>query len=237
MRSPKVGAKKLRKPAAVRGRPQRSPVPADQQHRPDKRKLIIDSAELLFSERGYHAVSVRDIATHAGVPIALVGYYYGRKEELLETIFQHRRSFVEERLQRVLDADRGTADPRALEDIVRAWAEPAVRLRASPSGAAFSRLVALAAWDQTDVMKNVSIKYYDELATAFIDAVSRTLPGVPHLRIVQAYSFALGALLMQIGDARVERLSGGRIAAGDPRALDDLVNFIVGGFRHFAAKA
>jgi AcrR family transcriptional regulator len=225
----KVAKSKAPRPAAAR--PRRSAIPPHQASPPDRRKAILESAELLFSERGYHAVSVRDIARHAGVQIALVAYYYGRKDELLDTIFSHRRAFVEERLARVKAAS-GASDAAALETIVRAWAEPAVRLRASPSGAAFSRLVALAAWDQTDVMQAVSIRHYDELATAFIEAVARVLPKLGRLRVVQAYSFALGALVMQIGDGRVERLSGGRLAAGDPAALDDLVDFIVGGFRN-----
>jgi len=43
---------------------------------------IIDAAEMLFAERGYTAVSVRDIAAEAGVSHALVHRYLGTKEQV-----------------------------------------------------------------------------------------------------------------------------------------------------------
>ena len=43
---------------------------------------ILDAAEKLFAERGYTAVSVRDIAAEAGVSHALVHRYLGSKEQV-----------------------------------------------------------------------------------------------------------------------------------------------------------
>jgi AcrR family transcriptional regulator len=43
---------------------------------------ILDAAAVLFSERGYTAVSVRDIAAEAGVSHALVHRYLGSKEQV-----------------------------------------------------------------------------------------------------------------------------------------------------------
>ena len=42
--------------------------------RPDRKADILLAAEKLFAQRGYHAVSIRQIAEEAGVPLALVGY-------------------------------------------------------------------------------------------------------------------------------------------------------------------
>jgi AcrR family transcriptional regulator len=57
--------------------------------RPDRKRAILLAAEKLFAERGYHAVTIRQIAEEAGVPSALVGYYYGAKHELFHAIFEH----------------------------------------------------------------------------------------------------------------------------------------------------
>ena len=47
----------------------------------------------LFAENGYHKTSIRDIAREAEVNIAMVSYYFGSKDKLLEAVFiNHFRS-------------------------------------------------------------------------------------------------------------------------------------------------
>ena len=64
-------------------------------NRPDRRAAILLAAEKLFAEHGYHAVSIRQIALEAQVPLALVAYYYGQKHELFHAIFAHWRSTID----------------------------------------------------------------------------------------------------------------------------------------------
>lgn len=54
----------------------------------ERAEQILDSARILFGERGVHGVSVRDIAEHAGVKKAAVFYYFNGKDELLERILE-----------------------------------------------------------------------------------------------------------------------------------------------------
>ncbi|QCB96216.1 TetR/AcrR family transcriptional regulator [Arthrobacter sp. PAMC25564] len=49
---------------------------------PSSRDAVLDSAGRLFGARGYRAVTVRDIASDAGVSAALVMKLYGSKEKL-----------------------------------------------------------------------------------------------------------------------------------------------------------
>ena len=51
--------------------------------RPQKEERMLAAAQHLFAERGFHAVSVRDIAAEAGVSHALVHRYLGSKEAIL----------------------------------------------------------------------------------------------------------------------------------------------------------
>ncbi len=56
--------------------------------RNEKRQLILDSALLVFAQKGYHAASIANIATEAGISKGLIYNYFKSKEAVLkETIF------------------------------------------------------------------------------------------------------------------------------------------------------
>ena len=55
----------------------------------DLKAQILDTAEQLFTDHGYAATSIRNIADSAGVNPALVHYYFGNKHALLEAVLQH----------------------------------------------------------------------------------------------------------------------------------------------------
>jgi TetR/AcrR family transcriptional regulator, repressor for neighboring sulfatase len=55
---------------------------------------ILDSAEQLFYERGYNAVTVRDIAKRAGVSHPLVHQYAGSKAEMFRVVLSRNEEFM-----------------------------------------------------------------------------------------------------------------------------------------------
>jgi AcrR family transcriptional regulator len=55
-----------------------------------KQLAILQAAETLFASQGFHGTSVRDIAHAADVNIAMISYYFGSKEKLIEAIFLNR---------------------------------------------------------------------------------------------------------------------------------------------------
>lgn len=66
---------------------------------------IIETAEELFAKKGYEATTVRDIAEQAGVNIAMISYYFGSKEKLLEALFNHRLGNLKMRVESLLKND------------------------------------------------------------------------------------------------------------------------------------
>lgn len=56
----------------------------------DKQIEILKSAEEIFSNKGVDATSVRDIAKLAGINIAMISYYFGSKQKLVESLFVWR---------------------------------------------------------------------------------------------------------------------------------------------------
>jgi AcrR family transcriptional regulator len=71
----------------------------------DKHIQIIETAEQLFSKKGYEATTVRDIADVAGINIAMISYYFGSKEKLLEAVFNHRMGHIGMRVESLLKND------------------------------------------------------------------------------------------------------------------------------------
>lgn len=199
--------------------------------RPDRRHAILLAAEKLFAQHGYHAVSLRQIADEAGVPLALVSYYYGPKNALFEAIFAHWNHTIEERLVGLAAVPIAPADRRTLPRIIRAFTAPVLHLRASPEGEYYALLVARELYHATDEADRVLRRYFDPLASAFIEALRQALPHATRGQVAWGYQFALGALLHHMTDTRVERLSGGENRAADAAAASLLVNFIVGGLR------
>lgn len=58
----------------------------------EKQIHIIDKSEKLFAEKGFDGTSIRDIAKAADINIAMISYYFGSKEKLLEAIVYYRIS-------------------------------------------------------------------------------------------------------------------------------------------------
>lgn len=201
------------------------------QTRPDRKLDILLAAEKLFALRGYHAVSIRQIADEANVPLALVGYYYGQKHELFHAIFERWNQTIEERLAALRAIDCDPLHPEALSQIIKAFVQPVIALRASSEGEYYALLVGRELYHALEETDRVLRAYFDPMAHAFIDAFSKALPHATRGQLAWCYQFALGALLHHLSDNRVERLSNGEAARGDPQATGLLVAFIVGGMK------
>lgn len=203
--------------------------------RPDRRYAILLAAEKLFAQRGYHGVSIRQIAEEAGVPLALVGYYFGQKHELFGAIFEHWNSTIRERLNALANVRKHAGEPDYLEQVVDAFLNPVLRLRASPEGEWYALLMTRGINEPGTETDLVMRQYFDPMANAFIDALLDAFTGRTRAQMAWAYQFMLGALLHHIGDERVGRLSGGVNMPNDPAAAPLLAAFITGGMRQAMA--
>lgn len=62
----------------------------------------MEAAERLFADHGFAGTSVRDIAVAASVNLAMISYYFGSKEKLMEAMFQHRGQHLKMQLESIL---------------------------------------------------------------------------------------------------------------------------------------
>ena len=202
--------------------------------RPDRRQNILDASQRLFARFGYHAVTIRQIAVEAQVPLALVGYYFGQKQELYDAIFGHFSGTIDERyatLRAAMASDAGDA----LSRIVGALVIPVSRMRASSEGESYALFVSRSLTQQSSEEDRAIREYFDPLAAEYIDAMHRALsaelPTITQAQVAWCFQFALGALLHYLSDQRIARLSKGVNAAADPAVVPQLQAFIVNGIR------
>ncbi|OJW85274.1 MAG: hypothetical protein BGO69_06560 [Bacteroidetes bacterium 46-16] len=86
----------------------------------EKQVQIIETAERLFAAKGFEGTSVRDIAQEAGINIAMISYYFGSKEKLIEAIFAYRISYTRLTILNVIN-DEAMSPTEKLERIIDSY--------------------------------------------------------------------------------------------------------------------
>lgn len=69
----------------------------------EKQLQILQVAEKLFAEKGFDGTSIRNIAKEAKINIAMVSYYFGSKERMLEALVLSRTSDLKMQLVSILN--------------------------------------------------------------------------------------------------------------------------------------
>lgn len=92
----------------------------------DKQVQIIETAERLFSKTGFSGTSVRDIAVEAGVNLAMISYYFGSKEKLMQALFEHRSEHIKMRVDTLLK-DETLSPQNRMERLVDDFIERAMK--------------------------------------------------------------------------------------------------------------
>jgi AcrR family transcriptional regulator len=156
---------------------------------------ILDTAEQLFADQGFHATTLRQITREAGVNLAAVNYHHGSKDALILAVFQRRLDELNsERLAR-LNAALASGDPPRLEDVLEAFIHPALRMGSDSSGdgGRFMRLLMRAWAENATQLHRVIRRQYSHVMRTFADAVSRSLGTAPE-NLRQQLDFLIGAL-------------------------------------------
>ncbi len=74
----------------------KKPVIADESF--EKKEVILDVAERLFSKNGFSGTSIRELAKEAGINIAMVSYYFGSKENLYLAVMERKVVLIRQHL-------------------------------------------------------------------------------------------------------------------------------------------
>ncbi|MBN0043007.1 TetR family transcriptional regulator [Streptomyces actuosus] len=161
---------------------------------PDTRAEILDVARRRFLQDGYHAVTLRSIATEAGVDLALISYFYGSKKGLFGAALALSVNPADV-VAEVLEGDPATLPQRALQRVLAAWDDP-------ESGPVLLALVRNAVQDDT-----FAALLRELVEREIVDRVAASLGGTAARRRAMAFCAQVAGLITTRYLLRVEPMA------------------------------
>jgi AcrR family transcriptional regulator len=207
-----------------------------------KRKLL-DAAEQLFADRGFDAVSVRDITQLAKANVAAVNYHFGSREGLISLVVMRYITPVnEERIARLDVLEKkfpGKVVP--LEEIIDALVRPLAGIvrKSELSERLFCKLMGRIFSLQGEGFPEALEEQIRALSDRFTKAFARALQGVGDEELVWRIHFLVGSMIhMLLNQEMLSRLTHG--ACGNPSmetVLSRFIRFAAAGMREGTASA
>ena len=175
------------------------------------KERILDTAETLFAEKGFRAVSVREITSAAKCNLAAVNYHFGNKENLYLEVFRSRwvprAKRVQESFRQSLTRKKNLSPSAVIRALAEAFVEGPLsdeeRLR-------HSQLMSREMTQPTEAFEHVA----EEVIRPFFREVAQTLDSALSNKISQEQIllniFSIFAMILYFNFARVavSRLTG-----------------------------
>lgn len=198
-----------------------------------RQKRILDMAEKLFAENGFHAVTLRQVAAAAKVDTALLHYYFKHKRGLFDSVFQRRSTELNAQRIAALDAyERANAQP-SVHGAITAFIQPLKEKAdaADPGWRSFFAIVAMIN-NTPEIGGEIMSENFDPVVHRLLAVIRRVLPDAPDEKLFWAYHCLSGGLTLILSQSgRLDRLSGQRCLSSDmSTAFDELVDFASAGF-------
>ncbi len=206
-----------------------------------KSERILDAAEELFALHGYDGVTLRQIATRAGVDVALASYHFGKKLDLFNAVFERRAAHLNESRLEALRTCQESAGKRgaSVEQIIEAFLRP-LELAQETGDSGWRHYLALIAYINNSPFwgPRMMSKLFDDLVQEFIEALRIALPKADEESLYWCYHYLSGALTLTLAQTgRIDKLSGGKCQSADfQAAYDHMIPFTAAGFRQVCKK-
>ncbi len=155
-----------------------SPMPPSRPASQPTRAALLDAAERLFAESGFHAVGIREISSLAGTNVAAISYHFGSKGDLYVAVM--RRAFDErETLDawHVLEPTPQTAAEAtlALVTFTRRFTD---RVMAGEQAQRLCRLLIRESWRPSEALGDIANGFFHPHEQRITDALVPLSPGL-----------------------------------------------------------
>lgn len=199
------------------------------------RKRIVMAAGKIFAQKGYRAMTLRDVTKEAKVNLAAVNYHFGSKSNLMQAIIEtHFAPINQIRSQRLLQLNLQYGEkPIPLEAIFTSLIEPlfmqAVR---ETKQNLLMQIIGRAFTEPSEFMRSLHKKFFKEICTQFMTELKRTCPILSETELQYRFFFAVSTMLGSlIEPTRLETLSNNNLSGKNSDAIcQGLIQFVVAGF-------
>ncbi|MCU5783663.1 TetR family transcriptional regulator [Alcanivorax balearicus MACL04] len=202
----------------------------------DTVRRILDTAEVLFAQKGFAETSLRAITGKAGVNLAAVNYHFGSKEALIQAVFERYLTPFCQALSVKLRELELDDDPLSLERLLTVASRLALGSGTEEPRRAmiFFRLAGQAYSQPQDHLRAYLRKHYGDVFNQFTTLLRRTAPDVPPVELFWRVHFSLGAVIFTLsGMESLQTISkkdfNRSVSASD--IAQHLLPFVVGGIK------
>ncbi|WP_435657048.1 TetR/AcrR family transcriptional regulator [Brucella pituitosa] len=161
---------------------------------------ILDAAEVIFSEFGFSGATLRHVAEKIGVTNALIGYYFKNKENLFREVFLRKGTEIATARAKGLEQLKAGNNVPSVENLVRSFLEPSIRLRESAQGRAFLRLHSRLHMEPEALAFELRSQVYDTTTRAYAKAFLAALPHLDAESVYVRMSLMIGSYLYTFSD-------------------------------------
>jgi AcrR family transcriptional regulator len=136
----------------------------------DKRDHILTVAERLFGEKGFDGTSVRDIAQQAQVNLAMISYYFGSKEKLLESLLEMRANYT---ILEALNKDESLSPWEKVDRVIEFYVDKIMR------NLCFHNIMQQGNQAQSEEIReyitNIKLKNFEQLKEIILDGQKKQI--------------------------------------------------------------
>ncbi len=185
---------------------------------------LIESAEKLFAEKGFEAVSVRDITKEAGANVAAVNYHFGSRDGLVVAVISRYLIPVnQDRLARLERAEKSGS----VEEILGAFIRPTVELVAKSelSEKLYGQLIGRIFTEPSISMQTELDQLTKSVVERFTKALCKLLPSVTPEELIWRLHFVVGGLIHVLTHSGFLYRMGGQVV-GTPTTEVTISRFL-----------
>ncbi|MDP0489883.1 MAG: TetR/AcrR family transcriptional regulator [Verrucomicrobiota bacterium JB023] len=207
----------------------------------ETRERLLDAAEGLFAEKGFEAVSLRDITRTAGANVASVNYHFGSKEGLInEVMKRHALPVNEERVRRLEGLLEGEARPEVRE-VIEAFLDPLIEriTEADERRRLFGRFMGRVTGEEAKGIPSEMVPAFTKMMKLTVAAFQRALPGLSTEETLCRIKFCFAVMTQALlRDEVFEQITERKLAAWEPEKIyQEVLVFCTGGMAEQEGKA
>ena len=202
------------------------------------RNHIIRAAEKLFANKGFRAMTLRDVTQEAKVNLAAVNYHFGSKNNLMYEVIRDRIEPINiarlKRLESLISEHREV--PLPLNTIFDSLFRPLFESDGPRKGPnpALLKMIGRTFAEPADFMRGMHRDFFQELSQRYLTELKRSCPDFSDetlkYRFFLTISTMLGATINQV---ILENLSDSKSSPPNyDKILSELIAYATAGFGH-----